>query len=496
MASDVLISYPQNERNPTGRALDFQLKFHKSPAKYRLNAGGFGTGKSSSLAIECIKQLMNYPGNYGLIGRKDLGELKSTTLKELLDLLPEKLIKNHNKQDKTIRLVNGSELYYMNLDDSREAVEKIKSLNLGFACIDQLEEIEESIFYALQGRLRRANSERCFFATANPDGHDWMWRRWKELPYSAYLAQKGIKQTLADAICATISNRLDAEYGKNPTVIYEETAKKYGFGPDEIKELFEKSQYELFEATTLENIYLPADYVAGLMSYPQRWINRYVFCSWEEWEGIVYNEFREALHTFTSFEPQNTHSHYIVLDYGYRNPTAIIYAAVDYDGILWIYDEYYETGKLISETSAEIKQNKFFNKATKLIDPSTKNVQRDGKSIQDEFADNGIHFQPADNDVLQGINRVNECFKLGKIMIGKNCTNLLREIGEYRWKAIRPGSIRNDYEEPVKRNDHLCDALRYTINYIGTPKMPEAAQPDWAKKLQNHRKSKVTSMAS
>ena len=42
----------------------------------------------------------------------------------------------------------------MNLDDSREATERIKSLNLGFVAIDQLEEIQEPVFLAFPGTVK------------------------------------------------------------------------------------------------------------------------------------------------------------------------------------------------------------------------------------------------------------------------------------------------------------------------------------------------------
>jgi PBSX family phage terminase large subunit len=408
---NVRFGYPINDANKTGEPLPTQNKFHKSIAKYRLLAGGFGTGKTTSLCLEVIKECFKYPQNYVLLGRKDLPELKSTTLKELLDLLPEKLIVNHNKQDRVIQLINGSEIYYMNLDDSREAAEKIKSLNLGSCAIDQLEEIDENVFLAIQGRLRRQSASRNFFATCNPAGHDWVFNKWKKDP------QPG---------------------------------------------------YELFETITLENIYLPKDYVEELLKYPERWVKRFVYCSWDDFEGIVYNEFVEAKHK-KMYNPSDADSHCIVMDYGFRNPTAIGFWAVDYDGVSHLYDEFYESGKLINQISEEIKKNRFWKTARKLADPSIFNTQRDGKSIADEFSENGIYFQPANNDVLQGIIKVNELFKADKITIGDNCQSWLNEHGGYKWKEIKPGQTRNDFEEPIKKNDHMMDMTRYFVNYIYTP---------------------------
>lgn len=405
------ISYPITQENPDGNPLPTQERFHQSNIKYRLLAGGFATGKTTALCLELIKDIA-IEDNYILLGRKDLQELKSTTLKELFDIIPTEMIVNHNKQDRTIKFVNGTEIYYTNLDASREAVEKIKSLNLGSCYIDQLEELDEVIFLAIQGRLRRYSGRRNFVATCNPAGHDWIYNRWKV----------------------------------NPT-----------------------KDYELFEAITLENVYLPKDYLEQLLSYPEKWVKRYVYCSWEDFEGLVYNEYIEAMHKSKVYFPADTERYYISIDYGFRNPTAIIYASVDYDGIVRIYNEYYERGKQVSEIASQIKSNRHWQKAIKLADPSMWNVQRDGLSIADEFASNGIILIPANNSVIQGIDKVNQYLKDKKLKVCENCVNWFIEQGNYKWKEIKPGQIRNEYEEPIKRNDHLMDATRYLINHIYIP---------------------------
>lgn len=426
MALDLEIGYPINKANPLGLPLPTQERFHASRAKYRLLAGGFATGKTTSLCIETLAELCAFPYNYGVLGRKDLAELKSTTLKELLDICPDEIIKNHNKSDKFITFMNGSELYYMNLDDARAAEEKIKSLNLGFAAVDQLEEIGEIILLAFQGRLRRANTNRNFFATCNPAGHDWLWERWKNNP------QPG---------------------------------------------------YELFEAITLENIYLPKDYLQELLNYPKNWVKRFVYCSWDDFEGSVYSEFNEKLHVINSYQPSPFDQHYVILDYGYRNPTAILFAATNFDGETIIYDEYYQSGKLIPEICEILQHFPYWKKSTALIDPSTKNRQRDGKSIHDEFLDNGFYFEPAVNDVSQGIDKVNQFFKNNLLKITKNCVNTLSEMGKYKWKELKPGASREDMEEPVKRNDHTMDCMRYLVNKIAVPTDIKSKDPLWLKEL-------------
>lgn len=491
---DFCLSYPKSALNPNGDPLPTQSAFHQSKKKYRLLAGGFGTGKTTSLVMDMLLEACYFENNYILLGRKDLMELKSTTLKEFFEVCPEQLILDHNKQDRIIRLINGTEIFYTNLDESIDASNKIKSLNLGACYIDQLEEIRETVFLAVQGRLRRKEGSRNFAATCNPSGHDWIYRRWKENSWQNLSMKLGWTEEEYHKWREKIFERINR--GNTINTVYsvlKDYFPKLWSNREKIKEAIDAYEYQAFEATTLENIYLPSDYIQGLLSYPQNWVNRYVYCSWEDFEGTVYSEFKENIHTETGYIPNDGDEHYIVLDYGFRNPTAILFIAVDYDGIIHIYDEYYESGKLVSEIAAEIKKNKYWNKATKLADPSIYNKQRDAKSIGDEFIDNDVTFLSANNDVIQGINKVNQLFKDDRVRVSKRCLNFFKEIGSYKWKAMSPGLERNEFEEPIKKDDHLMDGIRYFANYIHTPVEPVKKEeaPDYKVKKNKKKKHSI-----
>ncbi|MDP3013602.1 MAG: hypothetical protein Q8M92_05120, partial [Candidatus Subteraquimicrobiales bacterium] len=77
----------------------------------------------------------------------------------------------------------------------------------------------------------------------------------------------------------------------------------------------------------------------------------------------------------------------------------------------------------------------------------------------------------ANNDVEGGINRIREYFQLDSngrahLYIFKDkCPNLCIELQNYRYKKLTElqEKTRNLSEEPVKKNDHAVDALRYMI---------------------------------
>lgn len=426
------ITYPKTPSNPNGNPLPTQEKFHKSKKKERVLAGGWGSGKTRALILEMSKDIA-IPNNYILLGRLDMNELISSTMQDFLEVYGD-IIVNHNKQERKIMFSNGSIVYYTNLDVARDAVKKIQSLNLGAVVLDQLEEIDESVYIALIGRLRREGTRRCIYSAMNPNGHDWIYRR--------FFVEKDDSR-------------------------------------------------EIFVTTTLENIHLPKDYIDRLLKMPEQWVKRYVYCSFDEWEGMVYEKFNEAIHKIPPYVPSIYENHYIVVDYGYRNPTAILWISVDYDGIIRVWDEYYQSNELIENLALVIKTRHphIFDRANLLIDPSVYYKRQDGLSVADEFIKYGIYFLPANNILMQGIDRVNSLFANNKLYICSNCEHTLKEIANYRWKTLNKSVRRNYPEEPIKKDDHAMDCLRYFANYIDTPEVKEKVIiPKWAEKLKKKYK--------
>lgn len=135
------------EYKPTPR----QLKAHTAPQRYKLYGGAMGGGKSVWLCAEVIRLSLMYPGNVILLARFTQKDLKKTTLPILLQLLPRQLVKNYNKTDGLIDLVNGSQIILGDLENP----EKHKSLNLGAFGLDEATECPEDVFLMLKTRLRR-----------------------------------------------------------------------------------------------------------------------------------------------------------------------------------------------------------------------------------------------------------------------------------------------------------------------------------------------------
>lgn len=140
-----------------------------------------GGGKTTWLVNTSIDQCMRYPGNVGHLFRHERSSFMKTTYPELEKWLPTSLIRSHNHSSGMIAFKNGSILYYGGLGDDQRAIERLKSLQLGFFAIDQVEETTESHFFMLTSRLRlvipEINLRRKGYCTANPMDN-WVKIRW------------------------------------------------------------------------------------------------------------------------------------------------------------------------------------------------------------------------------------------------------------------------------------------------------------------------------
>lgn len=68
-----------------------------------------------------------------------------------------------------------------------------------------------------------------------------------------------------------------------------------------------------------------------------------------------------------------------------------------------------------------------------------------------------FNVKPAQNNVVNGIRKVSQALKDGRIKICKNCRDARREFSLYKWDSAR----RED--APVKENDHAMDDIRYFV---------------------------------
>lgn len=162
--------------NPTS----FQAPFLMSEARFPAYVAAWATGKTMTAIAKGVMLSAKYPGNKGLILRKNFSDLKDSTMSDFTKYTGMRV----PVQSKTVRFPNGSEILFHHADELAGVAQNI---NLGWFFIEQAEEFDsEELFMLLRGRLRRQNSSRQGIIIANTNGHNWIWRMWKNDPQDDY----------------------------------------------------------------------------------------------------------------------------------------------------------------------------------------------------------------------------------------------------------------------------------------------------------------------
>jgi hypothetical protein len=164
-------------------------------------------------------------------------------------------------------------------------------------------------------------------------------------------------------------------------------------------------------------------------------------------EGAVYSIF-DRRRNVTDEDPDTVDVYWNGLDWGSGNPAGFLQFAAQGETV-YVLDErkfpadgtsdYVDT---LSTLYAE------WGVGPVGADPSDKRGVQDLKS-------EGIDAMPAENDIEAGIRSVSEYFASGDLVVHSRCEQLLAELGSYRYNQ--------NTGKPVKKNDHLVDALRYGI---------------------------------
>ena len=239
--------------------------------------------------------------------------------------------------------------------------------------------------------------------------------------------------------------------------------------------------------------------------------------------GAVYAEFSRALHVrdLSCYLPAEfplcpKFRYFRSFDFGFTNATAVIFAALLDDDILYIYDEYYERQRTNQEIiQAVLDKSKGIRFEFSTADPAAARERN-------EFLSADIGLIKAPNEIRWGINSVRErlmltaksqlmmslqsrnrknvesakivdsgelknlkdsdaenfakpanlpdssanvnCRHLPRLIIHPRCRHLIYEFEHYKYPEPTPESPYP--EHPIKVNDHALDALRYLVSAL------------------------------
>ena len=207
--------------------LKAQKEFIEVPHDYSLDVavyqGGFGSGKTFAGSLLGILLALKFPKIKGLVGAQTFPLVRDTTLATYFEHLNNmKFVENidykYSKTEQKLIFKNGSQILFRHFDEPN----KLKSLNLGFAQIEEMSDVPESTFKMILGRLRQHNRTGWkdfryrLFGHTNPESRKgWIYKTFihhKKPNYRLIIAPTTDNIYLPQGYCEELKKIYDKKY--------------------------------------------------------------------------------------------------------------------------------------------------------------------------------------------------------------------------------------------------------------------------------------------
>lgn len=426
---EVVVPYEPNNK---------QCLFHACPAHEVLYGGAKGGGKSCALVIEAAAYASEYAGATVYLFRETYDDLEANIIDEWKKKIPKELYTyNESKHIATLR--NGSKVFFRYVRNEDDAAH-YQGRSMDWIGVDELTKHTEKTIQILLSCLRSPKGFPALFrATCNPGGigHGWVKSRYIE----------------------------STNYGK--TVIRDSvTGNKLAFIPAQVYDNYVIMQND------------PA-YVKRLENLPEQEKKAFLYGDWDVFIGQVFSEWQRDKHVIEPFAIPHGWLRFRSMDWGFAKPFSIHWYAVDYDGRIYVYREYYGMKKNQPDVGLELDPTEVAKEVKHLevgediaygvADPACwqndgriKAYANGGETVADTFANEGVYWNSADNSRLQGKMQVHMRLRgHGKdkpgIKIFSTCQHLIRTLPVLCYDKVKVEDVDTVME------DHAYDELRYAL---------------------------------
>jgi hypothetical protein len=231
-----------------------------------------------------------------------------------------------------------------------------------------------------------------------------------------------------------------------------------------------------------DNPHVNPEYAADLKALPEKLRAAFLDGDWDVFQGQMFQLKRDR-HVIEPITLPATWKRYNGIDWGFAAPWAVLWAAVDEDGRVWVYREIYRRGVGEAEQAQSILAAEAAGEhiAVRYADDAMWATRGDAKPIAAVYADNGVHLAPAGKGAGSRVNgwqrvrsylaeapacphhRAQGWDTCPKMHIFTTCPDLYRELSDL------PHATKGDPEDAdTTADDHLADAVRYLLANLGT----------------------------
>lgn len=425
------------------RPLPVFAEFHNSDERERAVIGGYGSGKSHAACGEVIRLGLAQPGSEILVSRKTVPALRDTTESIFVSLLPPEFFaacdtKRMGGHLESVTFPNGTKYYFRGMDDWR----KLRSMNLAFILYDEADEIDEESYIGMLSRLRQTKptavaraqgagpiTRRGVLLACNPQGKNWIWKRF-------------------------VSSE------KAPRTAY-------------------------WKSTSLDNPFLPLEYIDSLLAMPDPWVRRFVLCDFDEFGGAIYPDWRYETHVIPPILGPNGYAYdrdsffLMGFDPGTSSGNAAVWCYYDRaNHRLVAVAEYNESGlaaNVHADAWRKIEARHGMRVRTRVADPKAVTVRDRGSNmgLDDQYRRLGFNFQLGANKVDTRLHALGQLIATQRFVCTTECTQFFEQVQQYRWEDLTPDQREKGKEAaPLKKNVDLVDAAQYVAaRYIPPPRV-------------------------
>ena len=410
-----------------------QIQFFKARSKYIAYGGARGGGKSWAARTKAVLLALNNPGIQILLLRRTLNELRenhSVPLQKLLRCKLNDRIAQYKDQEKVFEFPNGARIKLGYCDNENDVLQ-YQGQAYDVIFMEEATQFTEFQFQCLtesnrsSGMCKTSFRPRMYF-TCNPGGvgHGW------------------VKRLFIDR---------DFKSTESP------------------------EDYTFIQSLVYENDYLmqnDPDYVRALENLPEDRKKAMLYGDWDIFEGQYFGEFRRSIHVIEPFEIPSHWARYVSIDYG-LDMFAVLFHAIDTQGIDYVYNEIYQSNLIISDAAKLLKSYPDCSKvAYRYAPPDLWNRRNDtGKSAAEIFYENGVTLTKCSADRINGWLAVKEWIKpyeakdeqTGEVVtkanmkIFSNCLNLIRCLPAVQHDDKKVNDVATEPHELT----HITDSLRY-----------------------------------
>jgi len=423
-----------------------QCEFHASDAPYRLFGGSAGPGKSEAILWEGVIKCLVKPKTNGVLFRRTYPELEMSLIRRFQEKCPQELY-SYNIQNHLATFKNASTLQFAYCDSDND-VYRYQSAEFDFIGVDELTHFSEYFFTYIISRLRtvKADIKPSFFAATNPGnrGHLFVKDRWVE-----------------------------------------KTCKAEGYDPKD---------YDFIRATIQDNpILIQNDpgYLMRLENLPEQQKKALLHGSFDVFEGQYFSEWFDDVHVVDPHELPASWKRIRAIDHGRTAPTACMWGAIDHDGRVVWYREYYAAGLDADVNASEIAKLSLGEQyAWTVLDSACYSKTGAGETIAEIYERNGVMAIPSPKHRIHGWALMHEYLRHSpkekpRMVFWRNCVNAVRTIPTLVHDTHHPEDLDSGGD------DHIADVCRYALAMLHEAKSPTPLDPLQTFVMKHKEQSRV-----